>query len=119
MSRLGELVGHLIHEMTGGHLLLMLAFVAAVRREQIAHHRIDALQRQLARLDDAAHAGDRSKDAFLATLSHELRTPLNATSCCVATSTIRRSATTRSRSSSATPARRYRSSPICWMCRGW
>jgi signal transduction histidine kinase len=79
MRRFGEIVAHLIHDMTTGRALLLLALVAAARREQIAHQRIAALQGRLADLDDAARAAERVKDAFLATLSHELRTPLNAT----------------------------------------
>ena len=73
------MVGELIHEITRGRVLLALGLVAALRREQIAHQRIADLEARLARSDEAAHAADRVKDAFLATLSHELRTPLNAT----------------------------------------
>jgi signal transduction histidine kinase len=79
MSRLGEMVADLVHEVTRGRVLVSLSLLAALRREQVAQQRIADLEAQLARLDDAARASDRVKDAFLATLSHELRTPLNAT----------------------------------------
>ena len=79
MSRLGEVVGELIHEITRGRVLLAVGLVAALRREQIANHRIAELEARVASSEDAAQAADRVKDAFLATLSHELRTPLNAT----------------------------------------
>jgi signal transduction histidine kinase len=79
MSRLGEMVADLVHEVTRGGVLLSLGLLGALRREQLAQQRIAELEARLAHLDDAAQASDRAKDAFLATLSHELRTPLNAT----------------------------------------